>query len=187
MDIPEQFLSADIEDSTSLRNQALDLFDRCLMDSNTAPIIAFIERQIAHEPPDLEFLRDLSDDLQQRLLSLRAYHYDVRNNIVALFKSDYNLDITPIMPAGALAAYHLLDPQGVLAYVEHQGVTLTADEMLLLRELITASVEGAAHLQADIQLTTDLLEMVLDWLDAMCTATGRNYWFVVPESSTLLH
>ena len=31
---------------SQLRAQALDLFDRCLVDRNPAPIVAFIERQV---------------------------------------------------------------------------------------------------------------------------------------------
>src|SRR5512140_3663574 len=87
---------------SQLRAQALDLFDRCLVEGNTAPIIAFVERQVTNDPPQLQLLRDCSEDIQNRLLSLRAYHYDVRKNVVMTFSQDYGVDISTMMPANEL-------------------------------------------------------------------------------------
>src|SRR5262245_34621958 len=94
-----------------LRAHALDLFDRCLAEGNAAPIVACVERMLAGEPPQLQLLREFADDLQQRLLSLRAYQFDVRKNVVQTLAQDYGVDITPLAPANALDHYHLLDPQ----------------------------------------------------------------------------
>jgi hypothetical protein len=161
---------------TQLRAQALDLFDRCLVEGNTAPIIAFVERQVTNDPPQLQLLRDFSADVQQRLLSLRAYHYDVRKNVVLTFSQDYAVDITPVVPPGELDQYHLVEPYQVLAYAQAQGAKFSDQDLILLGKLLEASVKTAARLQSDIQLTTELQNLVLDWFDALSSTMGRRYW-----------
>ena len=161
---------------TQLRAQALDLFDRCLVEGNPAPIIAFVERQLTNDPPQLQLLRDFSEDIQNRLLSLRAYHYDVRKNVVMTFSQDYHVDITPLVPASELDRYHLVEPQQVLAYAQAQGATFSDQDLILLGRLLEQSVTTAARLQSDIVLTTELQNLVLDWFDALSTTVGRRYW-----------
>ncbi len=161
---------------TQLRAQALDLFDRCLVEGNTAPIIAFVEHQVTNDPPQLQLLRDFSEDIQQRLLSLRAYHYDVRKNVVMTFAEDYKVDITPIVPPGELDRYHLVEPDQIMAYAQVQGALFSEQDTILLRKLLEAAVKTAARLYSDIRLTTELQALVLDWFDALSTTVGRRYW-----------
>jgi hypothetical protein len=165
-----------------LRTQAIDLFDRCLAEGNTIPIVTFIERQVVDEPPQLQLLHDIAEDLQQRLLSLRSYHYDVRKNVVKTFAEAYGVDITTIVPASDLDRYHLTDAKGVLAYVQAQGTAFTDRDLILLGKLLEASIKMAARLTNDIKLTSELLEMVMDWLDALSMTVGRRFWS--EESST---
>src|SRR5690349_19329403 len=99
-----------------LRAQAFDLFDRCLAENNPAPIVSFIEKQVTNDPPHLPLLRDFADGLHQRLLSLRVYHFDVRNNVIKAFTDDYRVDITPLLPANATSQYHELNIQQVVSY-----------------------------------------------------------------------
>ncbi len=176
---------------TQLRAQALDLFDRCLVEGNTAPIIAFVQRQVTNDPPQLQLLRDFSEDIQQRLLSLRAYHYDVRKNVVMTFFEDYEVDITPIVPASELDRYHLIEPQDVMVYAQTQSTKFTEQDLILLGKLLEASVKTAARLHSDIQLTTELQSLVLDWFDALSTTVGRRYWSSgsneTPSRSTAIH
>jgi hypothetical protein len=159
-----------------LRAHALDLFDRCLAEGNAAPIVAFVERMLAGEPPQLQLLREFADDLQQRLLSLRAYQFDVRKNIVQTLAQDYNVDITPLAPANALDQYHLLDPQQLLAYVQEHNAALSENDLILLGKLLEVSVKAAERLQRDIDLTNGLQTMVLEWFDAHSSTIGRRYW-----------
>jgi hypothetical protein len=165
-----------------LRTQALDLFDRCLAEGNPAPIIVFIERQLVGDPPHLQLLRDFAEDLQQRLISLRTYHYDVRENVVRTFADAYGVDITPLAAANDLSSYHRLDPQTVVAFAQSHGATLTEKDRLLLAKMVEASVRAAEHLAEDIKLTEDLQRLVLDWLEALSRTMGRRYWSI--ESPT---
>jgi hypothetical protein len=159
-----------------LRTQAIDLFDRCLAEGNTAPIVAFVERQVTGDPPQLQLLHDFAEDLQQRLLSLRAYHYDVRKNVVKTFAEAYGVDITPVVPASDLDHYHLTDAKDVLAYAQAQGAAFSDQDLILLGKLLEVSVKTAARLINDIKLTIELQEMVLDWLDALSMTVGRRFW-----------
>jgi hypothetical protein len=161
-----------------LRVQALDLFDRCLAEGNPAPIIIFIERQLVGDPPHLQLLRDFAEDLQQRLISLRTYHYDVRENVVRTFADAYRVDITPLAPANDLPSYHKLDPQKVVAFAQSHGAALTEKDRLLLAKMVEVSVKAADHLAQDIKLTEDLHRLVLDWLEALSRTIGRRYWSI---------
>jgi hypothetical protein len=159
-----------------LRAHAVDLFDRCLTEGNRAPIVAFIEKQLASDPPHLQFLREFADDLQQRLLSLRAYHFDVRKNVVQTLAEDYGVDITPLAPADALDRYHLLNPPQVLAYVREHGKAVTGKDSILLGKLLEVSIKAAERLHRDITLTAELQNLVLDWFEAHSSTMGRRNW-----------
>ena len=173
---------------TQLSAQAIDLFDRCLVEGNTGPIIAFVERQVTNDPPQLQLLRDFSEDIQQRLLSLRAYYYDVRKNVVKTFAEDYDVDITPALPASELDRYHLIEPHRVLAYAQAQGAKFGDQDLLMLGKLLEASVKTAARLYSDIRLTTELQQLVLDWFDALSSTVGRRYWSSEgPSRPTTIH
>jgi hypothetical protein len=161
---------------SQLRAQALDLFDRCLVDRNPAPIVAFIERQVMSDPPHLPLLQEFARSLQQRLLSLRAYHYDVRDKVIKTLAEDYGVDITPFAPPSAIEDYHKIDPQQVIGKVREQLATDSSDEVPILGKLLEASVETAARLQSEIQLTRELHTLVTDWLDALSATVGRRYW-----------
>jgi hypothetical protein len=161
---------------SQLRAQALDLFDRCLVDKNPAPIVAFIERQVMSDPPHLPLLHEFARSLQQRLLSLRAYHYDVRDKVIRTFVEDYGVDITPLAPPSAVEEYHKVDPQQVIDYVRERLETDSPDEIPMLAKLLEASIETAARLYSEIQLTRELHTLVTDWLDALSATVGRRYW-----------
>ncbi|MEP7288789.1 MAG: hypothetical protein ABI947_23805 [Chloroflexota bacterium] len=159
-----------------LRTQAFDLLDRCLAENNPAPIVAFIERQVMGDPPHLQLLRDFADGLNHRLLSLQVHHFDVRRHVIKMFTDDYTVDITSLLPANALARYHEMDLDLVIAYVQEHSTTLSANDVLLLGKLLEVSIKTAARLYAEIQLTTELHTLVLDWFDALNATIGRRYW-----------
>lgn len=169
-----------------LRMQAIDLFDRCLTEGNPAPIIAFIERQVVGEPPQLQLLRDFGEDLQQRLLSLRTNQFDMRVRVVQSF-ADYGVDIAPFMPANAVAHYHEIDIQHLTDYIQAHSGELTAHDKLLLVTMVRLSIRTAARLNDDIKLTADLQRLVSDWLDALSSTVGRRYWSQEPPAQPPIH
>lgn len=164
-----------------LRAQAVDLFDRCLTEGNPAPIVAFIERQVMGEPPQLQLLRDFGEDLQLRLLSLRTNQFDMRVRVVQAF-ADFGIDIAPLMPANAVEHYHEIDSQRLIDYAQMQGAALDPHDSLLLMTMIELSIKTAERLSDDIKLTADLQRLVADWLDALSSTVGRRYWSQEPPA-----
>lgn len=162
-----------------LRLEALDLFDRCLTEGNITLMVKFIEKQLAYNPPRLELLSDIADDVQQRLFSLREYHFDVREKVIGTLQNVYTLNMSSIMPSHDLAHYHLINPEKVVEYITDQGIVLEPSEIKILTRMLTASVEMAGQLQKDIVLTERLHTMLLDWLEAFNMVVIRSQWYAM--------
>jgi len=165
-------------DSNYLRLEAMNLFEQCLTRGDDSLFVSFIESQLVREPTRLDLLREIADDLQQRLLSLREYHFDVRDRVVRTLNESYGIDITPLTPSTLLDQYHFLTPDDVLTFAREKGVTLSEKDAALLRKMVEASVQIAAQLYDDIQLTMRLHALVLDWLAGMSIAVTRQFWSV---------
>ena len=165
-----------LAEQNHLRSEAMHLFEEALTKGDDSAIVDFIQKQLVQDPPRLQFLRDLADDLLQRLLSLREYHFDVRDRVVSAFKESYQIDITPLTPPDALHKYHHLTTEQVLNFAVQRGITLDQNERLMLSKMIEASLQMAAQLHTDIQVTDRLHNLVLEWLDAMSVITVRRHW-----------
>ncbi len=159
-----------------LRVEALDLYDRCLVENNPMQVIHFIERQLSHTPPRIQLLRHIADDVQQRLFSLREYHFDLREKIIKTFDEIYEVDVTPLMPPDQLETYHTVAPQAFLDYAIMQGLEVDSQEKMLLVEMIQTSRDIASQLQSDIQLTSTLHTMIQEWINALSATTARMGW-----------
>jgi hypothetical protein len=159
-----------------LRLEAMRLFEDCLTSGDDGKLVEFIGQQLMHEPPRLQLLSELADDLQQRLLSLREYHFDVRDRVVRTLGENYGIDITPLTPADALENYHELSAKQVLHLIVNSGKDLDKEDTALLEKMIEASVQMAKQLNNDIQLTVRLHHLVLDWLEGMQAVIARNNW-----------
>jgi hypothetical protein len=168
-----------------LRQEAMDLFEQCLTSGDESRLVNFIEQQLFQDPPRLDLLRDIANDLQQRLLSLREYHFDVRDRVVKTLSESYNVDITLLAPAAQLEHYHTLTSERMLAAVREQAATLNQDEISLLTKMIDASLRMAAQLSEDIQLTARLHRMVVDWIEGISISLSKQYWPVKPQSPEL--
>ncbi|MBN1201410.1 MAG: hypothetical protein JXJ20_06100 [Anaerolineae bacterium] len=159
-----------------LRLEATKLFDECLTSGDESAMVAFIEAQVLHEPPRLHLMRGLASDLQQRLLSLQAYHFDVRDRVVRTFNENYGVDLTPLAPSNKLDQYHHLTSDQVLAFARQTGAQFEDQDEILLRKMVAASIQMAAQLYNDILMTTRLHQLVLDWVEGMHAAVARQYW-----------
>lgn len=159
-----------------IRLEAINLYDRCLAEGNLSPLEKFIEQQLAYDPPQIQLLTEIANDLQQRLLTLQAYHFDIRQKIVGMFDEMYHIDVTGIMPAEKLDTYHLLQPERVLMYAIEQGVPIEEDERLVLLEVLRAARDTATHLHRDILVTEKLHDMILDWIYALTVHFARAGW-----------
>jgi hypothetical protein len=165
-----------LAESSHLRIEAMQLFEQCLTNGDDSIMVAFIERQLVQEPPRLPLLREIADDLQQRLLSLREYHFDVRERVVSTLSESYEVDISPLAPAAMLDRYHLLQLDEVLAFVQKNNPTLSANDVVILRKMIDASLQMAAQLNEDIRLTRELYDLIQDWIEALSATIARRHW-----------
>ncbi len=171
-------------DYGTLRQEAMQLFEESLLSGNEAALVAFIERQLAQEPPRLYLLRQIADELEMHLLALREHHFDVRERVVTALHEDYGVDITPLTPADRLHLYHRLKAEDVLAYIRQQSPGLEAEEETLLRQMIGASLEMAGRLQHDIAITERVYGMLTDWLEGLSVTLMRRFW---PPHDTLFY
>lgn len=171
---PQGFLS--IAEHNHLRAEAMRLFEQCLNEGKELHLVEFVQAKLLQDPPQLGLMRQLVDDLQQRLLSLREYHFDVRDRVVRTFLENYNIDLTPLTPPDALSEYHNLTSDQVIALLNVSGVTLEPTDRALLLKMIDASLQIAEQLSNDILLTLRIQQMVLDWLAAYNATIARDHW-----------
>ncbi len=159
-----------------LRLQAMDLFERCLAEGRAHPLELFVEEQIAHEPPRLELLREVAEDLHQRLLTLREHHFDVRDRALRTLREDYKLDLSPLIPLNALDSYHLLDLDIALTFLRQQHDDLSKQDESTLRKLLNSSLDSAAQLHRDVTMTASLYDYIIDWVMGLNATVTRRYW-----------
>lgn len=159
-----------------LRMEAMRLFEECLTQGDEAAFVAFIERQIALGPQQTHLLREIADDLQLRLLSLKEHHFDVRERVITAISEGYGVDITALAPANQLEHYHELNGERLVAYIQNASDDLSEEDLLILHKLIAASLAMAAQLQGDIFLTQRLHQLVADWLGGMHSSAIRLQW-----------
>jgi len=160
-----------LETPNILREEAGKLYERCLTEGNTASLGAFIEQQLTQTPPPLELLYEISDDLHQRLVGLRRYYFDVRDNLIQTFWKNYQADIVPLTPLEQMNRFHLVS---VAALIGAIGRPLPQEENVLLNKIIQTALDMGAQLQRDIDLTVQLQNMLADWLAAFQISTARQ-------------
>jgi hypothetical protein len=165
-----------------LRMEAMDLFERCLTEGSPDHLKTFIDQQILVDPPRVDLLREVADDLHLRLLSLREYHADVREQVLRTLHDDFSIDISALAPANQKESYHLLKAETVFAYLVQQSPRLNSQDTAMLRKTIEASLQMSAHLYADVVMTQDLYHYLLDWLDGLYTVNVRRLWIDPWES-----
>jgi len=158
------------------RISAMELYEQCLSEKTTSHLEAFIEHQLAQELVNLPLLYDLSNDLQQRLLALKQYQFDVRKRVVHALSSIYETDITHLTPANDLNSYHLVKPQDVVQSVRLQThCDISEQESEILQNMVQSSTTICSQLFQDIKLTTRLVTILDDWLMAYSLTTIRQH------------
>lgn len=174
-----------------LRSEAMDLFERCLTEGSPTHLMVFIEEQIAQDPPRVDVLRELAEDLHQRLLGLREYHFDVRERVLRTLRDDFHIDLSLLAPANALEHYHLLKLERVMLFLRDQNPRLTHKDEYLLRKMVEASLQMAAQLHRDVVMTEDLFFCVMDWADGLSATIARRFWgddwLDLSHSDTIIH
>lgn len=158
-----------------LRMEAMDLFERCLTEGDSKPLEAFVHAQISQEPPRLELLREVAEDLHQRLLELHTNHYAMREQLMAVLCHEFGIEARELLPFNMLKADQQLSLDDVLEYVQQQNPLATHSEMLLRRKIDDlVKLEGQLH--RDIDLTRYLYSYVMDWVMGLNAIFTQRFW-----------
>lgn len=155
-----------------LRLEAMDLFERCLAEGRTDTLESFIEQQISRDPPRLELLREVADDVNQRLLGLREYRYDILERAWRMVQEEFDMLLEHIDQPEAIESLNFTAIEQASRLAEH----LSHEERVLLRKMLDTSRETAAQLQNDILMTERLYRYLLDWVDGLSVTFMQRYW-----------
>jgi hypothetical protein len=162
-------------DFTDVRESAMDLFELCLTEGIPDPLTEFVHEQILYNPPRLDVLQGVAEDLHQQLVMLRESHFDVRDRLLRLFQDVYAVDLSQLAPANLLDNYHQLSPDQILEFLKPR-TAIKVQEVQSLRKIIENSLSRASQLHGDVLLTKFLLDYVLDWTDGISTVIIRDTW-----------
>lgn len=174
----------------NLRREAMRLFEDCLTSGDSEALVKFIEHQIMLDPPRLHLLREIADDLQQRLLSLREHHFDVRERVIVVLAESYHIDISQLAPPDRLDTYHNLPIDSIMQCIRKDADRPPQEELIMLHKMIATSLEMAGQLHSDIEVTEHVHAMVMDWLEGMSSLSMRRQWpntDIEQHESNLLH
>jgi len=163
---------SDIHDIDSLREQALLLYERCLTESTPAPLVRFVDDQIIVDPPRTQLLRDVADDLHQRLVSLQEQYFEARDRVLHIVKTRFDLDMSSLI-SPTPEIYHRLPIDDLINTICLQK-SLTSEEEGRLRRILKVSHGIATQVFNDAVLTQELHSYINDWLMALNTQSARR-------------
>jgi len=170
----------------TLRLEALDHFDKSLSEGKPGYLEKFLERHLLQEPPPLELLSQVAEDIHQRLLTLRQHHFDLREGVRRTLQQ-HQIDITPFVPPDPVA-YHQLDLEALMSLFSGGTVSLTDESDQALRTMLQEKQAAAARLYSDIMLAEHLYTYLMDWLMALHIVSVRGAWTDMDtEESSLIH
>ena len=156
-----------------MRLEAMDLFERCLTEGKPDSLKAFIERQISQDPPRIELLREVADDLHQRLIGLHDYYLDIWERTLVTLDRDFGLyfDLQTIS-----APFNQFEIEPLIKEIRAGNAQLSSQEEEVLRKMLDTSVETAKQLRADIGMTERLYVYICDWVAGLSATIGRRFW-----------
>jgi hypothetical protein len=160
-----------------LRLEAMDLFEYCLTEGQPDRLLVFIEEQISRDPPFIELLHEISEDLHQRLLGLREYHFDVLDRVGKILAGDFGIEVGPLDNyTGTFELYREADLDTLIVQIRERNPNLVDEDEVLLHKMLDTSLETASQLRGDIHMTENLYLYVSDWADGLGTAVMRRFW-----------
>ncbi|MCC6613973.1 MAG: hypothetical protein IT320_10875 [Anaerolineae bacterium] len=171
-DMPPGNDFSDIHDIDSLRQQAITLYERCLTEDTLAPLIRFVDDQIIVNPPRTQLLRDVADDLHQRLVALQEQYFEARDRVLYLVRTRFDLDLSALISPSP-ETYHRLPIDELINTICLQK-SLTAEEEGRLRRILKVSHGIATQVFNDALLTQELHSYINDWLTALNTQNARR-------------
>lgn len=166
-------------DFNAQRMEALYLFDYAVSAGKDEGFQAFIERCVLQEPPPIELLREIAEDVRSRVISLRHAQFEAREQLVAALRDE--------LPSEAAALLPLLDhqpdelmPSTLRTLLGTRGV-FPAHKGALPRT--TAALELYEHLRYRVQMSEHLNKYVADWVNGIGILAARSarHWSFGPS------
>lgn len=165
---------ASLAELNYMRLEAMDLFERCLTEGKTDFLETFIEQQISQEPPRLELLREVGEDLNQRLLALEEYHADLLDRVWRALRDDFGVEIGTL--DDLTETYKQLEWENIIQRLREYNPSLTHDDEAMVRKMLDASLQTSSQLRSDVAMTEYLHQYVTDWVDGLSATIARRMW-----------
>lgn len=165
---------ASLAELNYMRLEAMDLFERCLTEGKADFLETFIEQQISQEPPRLELLREVGEDLYQRLLALEEYHADLLDRVWRALHDDFGVEIGTVDDLSE--AYQQLEGENIIQRLREYNPLLTDADEVMVRKMLDASLQTALQLRSDVVMTQHLHQYVSDWVDGLSATIARRLW-----------
>jgi hypothetical protein len=163
---------SELNDSEALLAQGRDLYERCIQLGNPALMLEFLEEQIAQEPPRTSVLRELCDELQQKLMALHETYFEARDRVLYVIRTRFALDLDPLI-APKPDVYHQLPIDDLITSIVQQK-PLTLEDESRLRRILKVSHVMAAQVYNDAEITQQIVKPMDDWLRALATQNARR-------------
>jgi hypothetical protein len=165
---------ASLAELNYMRLEAMDLFERCLTEGKTDFLETFIEQQISQDPPRLELLREVGEDLYQRLLALEEHYNDLLDRVWRALHDDFGIEIGSL--DNLLEMHRHLERENVIQRLREYNPHLSDADEALVRKMLDASLHTAGQLRADVVMTESLHQYITDWVDGLSATIARRLW-----------
>ncbi len=176
---PSDLFFSTSQEQRWLRLEADALLAQSLAEADVTPLRAFLEGQLAVDPPPLSLLHEIAGVLEQRALALRGAQADVRQRVVAALQEASGADPGPLALVDGGMHDHELTAAEITAWAQ-AGAALTPDDWALLGPLVEVSLEAARRLDAEWEIAAQLARLLTDWLGGHDAAAARQQWQPAP-------
>lgn len=157
----------------TLRLEAMSLFERSCKDGTPAAMLSFIEQQIAKEPPPVQLLHEIAEDLHRRLQSLRQLQFELRAYTLHTLRNDFGIDLSPLFPVNGFDHHMSVD------VIMERLVLNGAPDEYALRHTLETSLESLVRVVEDILMVESMFHFLTDWATALGVRAARE---LRPES-----
>jgi hypothetical protein len=152
----------------TLRHEAMSIFERCCKDGTPVALVAFIEQQIAKEPPPIQLLHEIAEDLHSRLQSLRQLQFELRAYTLHVLCDDYGIDLSPLFPLNGFD--HQMSVDTIMGRLLPGG----APDEAALRHTLETSFEAFVRVMEDILLVESMYNFLIDWATGLSVRVARE-------------
>lgn len=162
---PEHFAYSELN---TLRLEALSLFERCFKDGTPSAMLAFIEQQLAKEPPPVQLLMEIAEELHRRLQTLRRLQFELRAHTLHTLRNEYGVDLSPLFPLNGFD--HQMSVDEIFERLMPNG----APDELALRHTLEAAFESSVNVMDDILMVESLYNFLTEWTVALSVRSARE-------------